>query len=253
MQIVYALVALISSTVGAISGIGGGIIIKPVLDSLRILDITTVNFLSGCTVLMMALSSFIRNRNSKVKLNYKISVALAFGAAIGGYVGKQIFSTIKLNMELTQALILLVVNVGVAIYIWNKKRIKTLQIENTALCLVIGLMLGAISSFLGIGGGPVNIAVLYFCFSMKAKETARNSLFIILFSQIVSLATTLTTRSVPGFDWGSLVLMCGGGVAGAIIGSRISDRVTDAGIEKIFNGVLIFLIGLNVFNIIRCF
>ena len=53
--------------------------------------------------------------------------------------------------------------------------------------VVIGVFLGIISSFLGIGGGTSNVAVLFFFFSMEAKEAAKNSLYIIIFSQISSI------------------------------------------------------------------
>ena len=48
------LICLAASALGAICGIGGGVIIKPVLDSLGIYSVSTVNFLSGCTVLSMS-------------------------------------------------------------------------------------------------------------------------------------------------------------------------------------------------------
>ena len=47
---------------GAICGIGGGVIIKPVLDALGILDVASISFLSGCTVLSMTAYSVLRSR-----------------------------------------------------------------------------------------------------------------------------------------------------------------------------------------------
>ena len=57
-----------------------------------------------------------------------------------------------------------------------------------------------ISAFLGIGGGPLNIAILYYFFSMPPKVIVKNSLFIILFSQAASFMTTIITHTVPPFD-----------------------------------------------------
>ena len=57
MVIVFLLVSFLSSIVGAICGIGGGVIIKPVLDMLQLGSVSTINFLSGCTVLSMSLYS----------------------------------------------------------------------------------------------------------------------------------------------------------------------------------------------------
>lgn len=47
LAIVFA-IAFFASTIGAICGIGGGII-KPVMDVVGAADVATINFLSGCT------------------------------------------------------------------------------------------------------------------------------------------------------------------------------------------------------------
>ena len=53
IYLVFLIVCFGASIVGAICGIGGGVIIKPVLDSFGVLDVTAISFLSGCTVLSM--------------------------------------------------------------------------------------------------------------------------------------------------------------------------------------------------------
>ena len=48
MAIIYAAVFAVcffSSIIGAICGIGGGVIIKPVLDALGVFPVSTINFL----------------------------------------------------------------------------------------------------------------------------------------------------------------------------------------------------------------
>lgn len=60
MQVLVLLVSFFACTVGAICGIGGGIIIKPVLDATGVADVATINFLSGCTVLSMTLYSVLK-------------------------------------------------------------------------------------------------------------------------------------------------------------------------------------------------
>ena len=47
------LIGLLASTIGAICGIGGGVIIKPAIDILGLTDVSSTSFLSSCTVLMM--------------------------------------------------------------------------------------------------------------------------------------------------------------------------------------------------------
>ena len=53
IYLIFLVVCFAASIVGAICGIGGGVIIKPVLDSFGVLDVTAISFLSGCTVLSL--------------------------------------------------------------------------------------------------------------------------------------------------------------------------------------------------------
>ena len=57
MSILAFLVSFLASTAGAICGIGGGVIIKPTLDLFQMASVSTISFLSGCTVLSMSLYS----------------------------------------------------------------------------------------------------------------------------------------------------------------------------------------------------
>ena len=86
--IILFIICILASSIGAIVGAGGGVIIKPVLDMIGMLPVSTVSFCSGCTVLGMSVSSLIRNRKDGVKLQLKTSTALAIGAVLGGLGGK---------------------------------------------------------------------------------------------------------------------------------------------------------------------
>ena len=67
---------------------------------------------------------------------------------------------------------------------------------------------------MGIGGGPINLMVLFYFFGMDTKTAAANSLYITLFSQLASVLTTIVTHSVPLFQWAALLLMTAGGTGG---------------------------------------
>ena len=84
-MLVFFLVALGASAVGAVCGIGGGVIIKPVLDLLHLETVSAISFLSGCTVLSMSCYSVGKSLlagEKRVSLN--VGTPLAVGAAAGG-------------------------------------------------------------------------------------------------------------------------------------------------------------------------
>ncbi len=61
-----------------------------------------------------------------------------------------------------QAACLLVITLGTLIYTIYKEKIHTKHLVNFVVCLLVGLVLGIMSSFLGIGGGPINLVVLFY-------------------------------------------------------------------------------------------
>ena len=92
----YLVVSFLASIVGAICGIGGGVIIKPVLDLCGLASVSTISFLSGCTVLSMSCYSVAKNLTSgESRVDMKTGTPLAIGGAVGGILGKQMFSAVK--------------------------------------------------------------------------------------------------------------------------------------------------------------
>ncbi len=258
MPIIFFIICFLASIVGAICGIGGGVIIKPVLDAFGVLSVSVISFLSGCTVLSMTSYSMIKSKMSKdSQVEQETTLPLAIGAAIGGVLGKWIFALLISGVPnqnvvgAVQAGCLLIVTLGTLIYTVNKDKVKTMQVGNAVACVIIGLVLGIMSSFLGIGGGPINLVVLYFFFSMKTKQAAENSLYIIFFSQIASLCYSVLTRSVPEFDIWLLVLMALGGICGGICGRALNKKIKDETVDKLFIGLMIVIILINVYNIYK--
>ncbi len=121
------------------------------------------------------------------------------------------------------------------------------------LILIIGATLGILSSFLGIGGGPINLMVLNYFFSMKTKVSAANSLYIIVFSQLSSLVLTIFTRTVPEFEILMLVLMIAGGIGGGIIGRRINKEMEASKIDRLFIGLMILIMLICLYNAGKAF
>lgn len=94
-SILFFCVSFFASIAGAICGIGGGVIIKPVLDMLGLASVATISFLSGCTVLSMSCYTVGKNiAAGDNRVDFRTGTPLAIGAAVGGVVGKQLFSTI---------------------------------------------------------------------------------------------------------------------------------------------------------------
>ncbi len=254
----YFLVCFGASIGGAICGIGGGVIVKPVLDLFGWDSVSTISFLSGCMVLAMSCYSVGRSMLAGERtVKAKTITPLAIGAAIGGVVGKQMFGAVKAmfadpdGVGGVQAICLAVMTVATLLYTIFKKKIKPHEVKNVVAYVIIGLLLGVMSSFLGIGGGPINIVVLHFFFAMDSKTAAANSLYVIACSQLASLIATLVTATVPAFQLLALVCMVGGGLLGSVCGRGINKKLDNGAVDTLFIGMMAVIVAISVSNTVR--
>lgn len=255
MELLLLFISLGASVIGGICGIGGGIIIKPVLDLAGAASAATISFLSSCTVLSMSMYSVslsFLTRSSVIETS--AGTPLALGAAAGGLCGNMLFHFVCTAVGsdraagAAQALCLLVLTLGTLVYTLKKNVIKPRQVENRLASTGIGLSLGLLSSFLGIGGGPFNLVVLHYFYGMDTKRAAANSLYIILFSQIINLLVSLVSGSVPEFSGTALALMIAGGISGGVLGRCINKHIDSKTVDKLFVCLLVVIICICIYN-----
>lgn len=255
---ICCLVAFLACVLGTICGMGGGIIIKPALDALNVMSVATVTFLSGCTVISMSLWSVGKNIVKKETiLDMGSTPFLAVGAAAGGLAGKQLFTAVASlfrDKEMAggvQACLLLLATFATFIYTWNKDKITSKQVKSRIVCVVIGFLLGMLGAFLGIGGGPFNVAVLCYFFSMPTKKATQNSLMIVLFSQLASTLKTMLGDGIPQMNAAILLGMIVCAVAASEFGRRLNQKIDNRQAAYCLEGAMVLIMCINVYNIYR--
>lgn len=255
MEIIYLLVALFSTTIGAISGLGGGVIIKPVLDVMGQYDVATIGLLSSFTVFSMALVSSIKHCASGIKIEGKRTIFISIGSIAGGFAGKTLFSILSAGVEegsyitAVQSFVLALLLLLVLVYLFSNN-IQNLNIGNIVIIIAAGFILGLAASFLGVGGGPFNVVLLSLLFSMDSRAAAVHSVLIILFSQSAKILAVFLDTGFGAYDLSLLLYMIPGGVAGGLIGSTFNRKLNSEIIHFLFKTVVISIIGLNIYNLI---
>jgi len=251
MPIVYLLIAFIATSLGTLAGLGGGVVIKPALDALGKYDVFMIGVLSSATVLSMSVVSTTRRVIDGVKID-KILVTLAIGGIAGGYVGKLVFQYALSHITPEQLTgiqaVMIIILLQAALF---KNRLPSFKIDSLFLIFLMGILLGGLASFLGIGGGPINVAVLCMFFAMDIKEAAAGSIFIILFSQSIKLISIAVSTGFGPYDYSILWYMIPAGVAGGVIGPMLKNKLSHHVIEIVFKAVVIACILLNIYNILR--
>lgn len=260
---IFGLIVLVASILGASAGIGGGVIIRPALDAFKYFsDPVIPNMISAFCVLAVALSSVTKHIISKTKIDYKPMILLGLGAVAGGIIGGMLFDFIKDGVgnnaliTLIQSIVLIILLILVIIYMLKLKGQEkyTLHVKNWAITFVIGLFLGFISSFLGIGGGPINVAVLCLFFAMDMKQASVGSLMVIIFSQsskiVQSLIKGQLQTSFAPANWGMLGVLVAVAVVGSLVGTYLNKKVPEKALLIIYVSTMVGIIGINIYNVV---
>lgn len=253
---VFLVICFAASVIGAISGIGGGVIIKPLLDAATTLDSSTISFLSACAVFSMSLATTVRYAFKRMKIG-KSTIFLGIGSAVGGVLGTYVFRFMvcQINrdelIKLIQNVILLILLFLILLYM-NQRNRKQFHTHGTWIILIVGIALGCLSSFLGIGGGPINVAILTLLFAMPIKEASIHSVILILFSQSTKLLTTLVTAAIPSaVEPSMLFYIIPAAIIGGLLGSLINKKMNRIHITQAYNAVMVFIITTCLWNIIK--
>lgn len=75
--IIYFIVIVAANIVGTISGLGGGVIIKPVLDFIAADSVAPISFYSTTAVFLMSVVAIFRQMKQGTNLNWKIISGVA--------------------------------------------------------------------------------------------------------------------------------------------------------------------------------
>ena len=256
MQVVYFFIFLASCILGAIVGLGGGVIIRPILDAIGHHGVDDIGFLTSSAVLVMALVSTMKKVQDGTKIDFSKAALICVGSLIGGMVGDQLLRVPaamfgETNLQIIQTLSTIFF-LGLAIYFTEKSNLRY-EIRNKLLYLSLGIFLGTIAVFLGIGGGPINVPVFMILFSLPVKQATAYSIVVIFFSHFSRMITMGLTGDELGygmFDSGFLPFIIPAAIIGGAIGAVISRKLSDVAVRKTFTVTMFVLIAINVFNLV---
>lgn len=259
MELIYFIIALSATCIGSMTGAGGGIIIKPVVDLLNQYNSSTISLLTSFTLIAMSFVNIAGHILRKKKIKYCFAFLMIIGAISGGVSGGKLLAILvyKLNddalVKAIQNSILIIITLLSFLYVKNIKNISSLNINTPIFTILISFILGGVSAFLGIGGGPINVAVIMFFFGIDVKDTAMYSLLLILFAQVSKILSFSLYNNFSDYDLSVLPFMIIGGVLGGFIGAKLNKISSDKTILILFNTLQLFVISTCIFTIIRYF
>ncbi|MDO5089194.1 MAG: sulfite exporter TauE/SafE family protein [Leptotrichiaceae bacterium] len=254
--LIYTVIISVATTLGAISGLGGGVVIKPLFDAAGFHTMSEIGFYSSVAVFTMSIVSIIKQMKNGFSFQMKVIFWISFGSLVGGTVGENIFNIFaetykNETVKIVQGGMLAFTLVCILIYTLNKEKIKSYRMKNFPSIFAAGFFLGAVSVFLGIGGGPLNVALLMLLFSYTMKEATVYSIATIFFAQISKLGNIIFSGKIHSYNLSFIPFICISAVAGGFIGTVINQKLNGGKIEKIYIGLITALLFVSLYNIFK--
>lgn len=98
-------------------------------------------------------------------------------------------------------------------------------VKRDSLVSFVRINLGFLASFLGIGGGPINVSVLMLMFAMPIKDATVYSICTIFFSQLSKLATLALSTGFARYDLTMLWFVVPAAILGGGIGRKSKPHI----------------------------
>ena len=255
--LIYILTVFFATMCGSSAGVGGGVVIKPMFDLLTHDPTFLINFYSSSAIFTMAVISVIKQHRNGFQFKFKMLSIIGLGSIIGGFIGQKIlrFSAIYMipkDLRILQSICLTIFLAVVLTYSLIKNKLPHFKVENLLVTFIIGLLLGTMSVFLGIGGGSLNVAIMMILFSYDMKSAAVYSVGIIVFSQGTKLLMTafnvVKGSALLHIDPVVFILVIVSAILGAFTGTFLNKRLSNKYLSLIYNSVLIVLIFVTLHN-----
>lgn len=100
----------------------------------------------------------------------------------------------------------------------------------------LGLGVGLLTGFFGVGGGFIIVPTLAVVLQMSMRQAIATSLVVIFLVSMVGLGGHLVAGSTP--DWGLTLTLTAAGAGGALLGATVAGYLPQALLARIFASLL---------------
>lgn len=245
---VLALLGALTGLLSGVFGIGGGVVLVPML----------VMFLgfqqrlaAGTSVAAILPAAVVGGIGYAIQGNvdWVAAIALALGVIVGAQIGSYLLSRVPTGFLRWLFMGFLAV---VVVSLWFVVPQRDAEIEKSALILallvVTGLVTGVLSGLLGVGGGVVVVPVLMFFFGASDLIAKGTSLIMLIPGSISGTIGNARRRNV---DLRSAAIL---GIAASVLsplGSVIATHIPPFWSNVAFSLLLAFVLGQMLFKTVQ--
>jgi len=239
MFVELILVGIFIGTMSGFFGIGGGMILVPVLLILGF-DIKTA---IGISIVQMVFSSIYGSylNHKKGSLIIGEGIFVGIGGFVGGFIGGYVTDYISDAVLQFTFFGLLLFALFRLFYSENHEDDSQTKTLNKALLLSLGVIIGIFSITLGIGGSIILTPVLVGLLHYPLKKAVSAGLFFVAFSSVAGMISRLSTGTI---DFSNGLVVAVASLIGVTLGIWLKDHVTSKNHKMALLALYVFALAM---------
>ena len=220
---------------GSMIGLGGGIIVVPVLTLLGFPPTAAASnsLFAALSNAIASTLSYSKQKRIEYPLGLKLGLLSIPGTVLGAIISTDVAPDI---FKILFGFVL----IASAVYIFLRKKIETKEkrISKQMMIFAIGasFFAGVISSFFGIGGGIIFVPLMVVGMGMAMKKAAPTSQMILLFA---SLSGVIVHSLLGHPDFLQAGLLAIGSFIGGLVGARLSIDIKERYLQILVSAVIV--------------
>lgn len=246
---------------GAVTGIGGGVLLTPILAlhfGIPIRQAIGTSLVAVITTSAASSSVHLQRHTTDIRLGMTLELATALGAAVMaylvGYFNRNALEGLFAGFLLYSAITILMKGrkgepVGEeSSPAANEISIPPYEPKRYPLGLAASLVAGALSGLLGIGGGPIKVPVMYIFMKVPLMVATATSNFMI--------GVTAAASAIVYYRRGDILVQYAAPLAvgvfvGSLLGARMAPRINTKVVVYLLVGVMFYLAGHLILHLLQ--
>lgn len=245
---ILAGIGLVGGFMAGFLGIGGGIVMIPLLMYGAGLPMKLVTGISMVQAFFATSSGLLIHRRNRT-VNARLGVILGAGGVTGGLIGSIGSSSSLVSPRALLALyvFLVAIALGLLIFAPRSEKPKDVQVKVWQ-AFPLGLGVGTFAGMLGVGGGFIMTPLMISVLKIPTKVAVGTSLLMILPTTFAGATGKVATGQ---FDLGIAAAVIVGSIIGAQFGGRVNSRVSPRAIRMSLGVLLVCIMirtGIDLFT-----
>jgi uncharacterized membrane protein YfcA len=257
VSVLLVILGFFAGMLGAITGIGGGVVLSPVLAlyfGIPIRQAIGASLVAVITTSAASSSVHLQRHTTDIRLGMTLELATALGAAVTayivGYFNRSLLEAIFAAFLLYSSIMIL--SRGGRVKPGDESPSELLPGSNGEtvippyeprrypLGMAASLVAGALSGLLGIGGGPIKVPVMYIFMNVPLIVATATSNFMI--------GVTAAASAIVYYRRGDILVevaapLSVGVFLGSLLGARMAPRIRTRYVVYLLVAIMLYLAG----------